>query len=194
MRGAGQGHRDLPPPGRWPWSVPGRDQGKRGSPASGTAGPRRAPAVTVGEWESQVTRHSPPQPRTPKQHWIGFEPLTLPPPWAALGPRTTDELWLPTDNSANQAPRSGQVPDDRRSPRIGIPALLRQRRAVAARAAGFLSSRSSYGSPAEVQDPAQAGTDAKARTQLTSLPSGCWDCPELPKHGENIHVVMHSFP
>jgi hypothetical protein len=27
VRGAGQGHRDLPPPGHWPWSVPGRDEG-----------------------------------------------------------------------------------------------------------------------------------------------------------------------
>jgi hypothetical protein len=25
----------------------------------------------------------------------------------------------------------------------------------------------------------------------TRLPSGCWDRPELPKHGENIHVVMN---
>lgn len=34
VRGAGQGHRDLPPPGRWPWSVPGRDEGRRGIRAS----------------------------------------------------------------------------------------------------------------------------------------------------------------
>ena len=41
--------------------------------ASATAGPRRAQAVTVGERESQVTRHSPLRPRTAKEAVPGFE-------------------------------------------------------------------------------------------------------------------------
>jgi hypothetical protein len=41
--------------------------------ASGTAGPRRSQAVTVGERQSQVTRHPPPRPWTAKQPAAGFE-------------------------------------------------------------------------------------------------------------------------
>jgi hypothetical protein len=53
--------------------------------ASGTAGPRRARAVNVGESASQVRRRSPSRPWTAKQPGAGFEPLTQPPPWADLG-------------------------------------------------------------------------------------------------------------
>ena len=44
--------------------------------ASEIAGPLRAPAVTAGESESEVTRHPPLWPRAAKQHGAGFEPLT----------------------------------------------------------------------------------------------------------------------
>jgi hypothetical protein len=45
--------------------------------ASGTAGPRRARAVTFGESAWQVTGTSQLPPGTPKQDWTGFEPLSL---------------------------------------------------------------------------------------------------------------------
>jgi hypothetical protein len=41
--------------------------------ASGTTGPRRAPAVNVGESASQVRGRSPSRPRTAKQPGAGFE-------------------------------------------------------------------------------------------------------------------------
>jgi hypothetical protein len=62
--------------------------------ASETAGPRRARAVMLGECGSQVTGGPPFRPRTAKQHWTGFEPLSpsaagLPPlPTRQASPRT----------------------------------------------------------------------------------------------------------
>jgi hypothetical protein len=55
---------------------------------AGTAGHRRAPAVTAGMQESQVTEHSRRGPLAVERGGSGFEPLTQPLPWAALGPRT----------------------------------------------------------------------------------------------------------
>jgi hypothetical protein len=53
-----------------------RDPGPRWvRTASGMPGPRRAPAVTAGKLEPQVTPHPPPQPRTANRHGTGFEPL-----------------------------------------------------------------------------------------------------------------------
>ena len=52
-----------------------------------TPGPRRAPAVTTGAQEPQVTRPSPLPPGTAKQQRAGFEPLT--PAAAGLRPLPT---------------------------------------------------------------------------------------------------------
>jgi hypothetical protein len=49
--------------------------------ASGTAGPRWARAVTVGESRSQVAGGPSLRPRTAEQRWTGFEPLTQQLPW-----------------------------------------------------------------------------------------------------------------
>jgi hypothetical protein len=65
MRGAGQGHRDLPPSGRWPWSVPGRDEGGRIGQGLG-----RSPA------------------RARQLHWRAVTSIAL----APLGP---DPTWSP---------------------------------------------------------------------------------------------------
>jgi hypothetical protein len=59
---------------------PARDRGRPGPrrvrTPSRTPGPYRAPAVTAGGQDLQVTRYSPLRPRTAKQHEVGFEPLT----------------------------------------------------------------------------------------------------------------------
>jgi hypothetical protein len=61
--------------------------------ASGTAGPRRARAVNIGESASQVRCRSPSRPRPAEQHRIGFEPLS--PTAAGLRPLPT-RLGSPT--------------------------------------------------------------------------------------------------
>jgi hypothetical protein len=58
--------------------------------ASGTAGPRWARAVTVGESGSQVTGHPPLRSRTMTKHRTGFEPLTQ--AAASLSPSPTRQV------------------------------------------------------------------------------------------------------
>src|SRR5215213_7218174 len=58
--------------------------------ASGTAGPRRARAVNVGESASQVRGRPPSRPRTAKQPGAGFESHLLRLPVIATGDR-----WVP---------------------------------------------------------------------------------------------------
>jgi len=74
---------------RKPWASSTRSTGpRRVRAASGTAGSRRAPAVTAGIRELQVRRHAPLRPRTAKTPGDEFEshPTTAVPPLAAYPP------------------------------------------------------------------------------------------------------------
>jgi hypothetical protein len=79
--------------------------------ASGPSGSRRAPAVRTGRQGSQVTGPSRRQPPRGKRQHGGFEPLSQPPAWAALG--SGRSATPASDNNGKQAARSLQVPADR---------------------------------------------------------------------------------
>jgi hypothetical protein len=95
-----------------------------------TPGPRRAPAVTTGAQEPQVTRPSPLPPGTAKQQRAGFEPLT--PAAAGLRP-------LPTRLAS---PWTGLALRLSWRPLLSRPSQLRPRRPCPRRALSVGSQRS----------------------------------------------------
>ena len=101
--------------------------------ASGTAGSSWTRAVTTGTTKPQLRRHSQPRPELLQRGGGGFEPLSQPLLWIALGPQRVGDLWSLAD--AQVRALVGRLPQVN-----GLPSsALRQRFKVVPKLAGVLA-------------------------------------------------------